>query len=117
MSIGSEVYIILHLKGMRVNLPHILFQHLKTNIEESRDEERQKYPKLKKNTIPFGRMISDILTESGLIDTLRAADSSQYLTSIRGSILTAQSLRRMQLIEKVTTPPKVFPDILTRRTP
>ncbi|XP_058760167.1 uncharacterized protein LOC131633470 [Vicia villosa] len=103
-------------KGMRVNLPHILFQHLKTIVEESRDEERKKHPKLKKNSIPFGRMISDILTESGLLDTLRAEGSSHNLSATHGSILNAQSLRRMQLIEKVITPPIVFPHILTRRT-
>src|SRR4051812_29159679 len=68
------------------------------------------------NTIHFGRMISNILIESGLIDILRAAGSLHNLTAIRGSIMNAQSLKRIELIEKVTTSPKVFPDILTRRT-
>ncbi|XP_058741372.1 uncharacterized protein LOC131613744 [Vicia villosa] len=65
----------------------------------------------------MGRLISDILTESGLIDTLRAAGSIQDLTTINGSTLDAHTLRRMQLIGKVTSTPTVIPDILTRRNP
>src|SRR4051812_21480360 len=75
-----------------------------------------KNPKIKKNTIPMGRLISDILIESGLIDTLRAAGSIPDLIVVHGSTLTAQPLRRMQLIKKVISTPKVIPDILTRRT-
>ncbi|XP_058725928.1 uncharacterized protein LOC131597239 [Vicia villosa] len=103
--------------GMRVNLPHIMFHHLRTHVKESREEERLKYPKIKKNTIPMGRLISDILTESGLIDALKAAGSVHDLTTIIGSTLTAHTLRRMQLIGKVLYPPIVVNDIMSRRNP
>src|SRR4051812_14273661 len=94
-----------------------MFNHLRIHVKESREAEHLKYPKIKKNTIPMGRLISNILTESGLIDTLRAASSIQDLTTVSGNTLTAHTLRRMHLIGKVTSTPKVIPDILTRRTP
>src|ERR1044072_5116770 len=55
-------------------LPAILFLHLKESIQESRtsankDKEIIKY-------IPFGRLISDILVENGLIKYLR--DEAQF---------------------------------------
>ncbi|XP_058744262.1 uncharacterized protein LOC131616833 [Vicia villosa] len=39
-------------KGIQVNLSNILFQHLKTNIEESRDEERKKNPSPLTHSLP-----------------------------------------------------------------
>src|SRR4051812_17853812 len=62
-------------------------------------------------------MISGILIESGLIDVLRTIGPSKNLTAIQRVILNAHTLKRMQLIEEVTTPSTMFPDILTRRTP
>ncbi|XP_058784253.1 uncharacterized protein LOC131659026 [Vicia villosa] len=104
-------------KGMRVDLPHIMFHHLRTHVKESREAERLKYPKIKKNTIPMGRLISDILNESGLIDVLKEAGSVKDLITVSGSTLTAHTLRRMQLIGKVLSPPTVVNYILVRRIP
>ena len=52
----------------KVNLPHIMFNHLKTSIKETREEERTK-----RDWIPLGRLISHILTENRLIEHLTEA--------------------------------------------
>src|SRR3954469_5456880 len=50
-------------KKIEINISHILFENLKTSIFKSREDERAKYPHIPRTTIPFGRMISDILIE------------------------------------------------------
>src|SRR3954470_16894876 len=104
-------------RGIEVNISNILFQNLKTNIEESRDEECKKFPEFKKNAIPFARMISDILLESDLLDSLRTIGTSKFFGVIQGHVMNAFDLQRMRLIEKVTSVLVIFPDILTRRVP
>ncbi|XP_058758267.1 uncharacterized protein LOC131631491, partial [Vicia villosa] len=104
-------------KGIKVSLSSILFQHLKTNVEESRDAECKKFPEFKKNTIPLARMISDILVESDLMNALRDVDTPKFFTVLQGHVLNALDLKRILLIPEVTSTPRIAPDILTRRSP
>src|SRR4051812_34778237 len=85
-------------KGNEVNISSILFQHLKTNIEESRDEERKKFPEFKKNVIPLARMISDILIESDMLELLKIVGTPKFFGVIQGHVLNAFDLKSMCLI-------------------
>jgi len=44
-------------KGIRVDLPHLLFDHLHTHVKETRDDGKNK----SRNWIAMGRLLSDIL--------------------------------------------------------
>src|ERR1044072_8568505 len=97
-------------------LPAILFLHLKESIQESRtsankDKEIIKY-------VPFGRLISDILIENGLIKYLR--DEAQFsvdLTAGFGDTLTGKNLKSMEIIDEILIEPTLEADevILNRR--
>src|SRR4051812_47705055 len=62
-------------------------------------------------------MISDILIESNLLDSLRTIGTSKFFGVIQGHVINGFDLQRMDLIEKVISVPVIFPDILTRRVP
>src|SRR4051812_34776989 len=104
-------------RRMELNISHILFQNLKTSIVESRDEERAKCPYLPRNTIPFARMILDILIESDLLDSIRTTRASQFLRVVQGPVFNGVDLFRLDLIKEVTSVGTSFPDILSRRVP
>src|SRR4051812_22248587 len=102
-------------KKTEINISHILFENLKTSILESREEERAKYPHLSRTTIPFGRMISDILTESKVLDSIRKLNASHLLGVVQGPIFNGVDLFRLELIQNVPSVCPSFPDILSRR--
>ena len=52
-------------KKTRINLPHLLFNPPRTSVKETREEKRTK-----RDWIPMGKLISDILTENMLIEHL-----------------------------------------------
>ena len=61
-----------------MNLAHLLFNHLRTSVKETREEEC-----IKRDWIPLGRLISDILTENNLIDHLIEA---QEISSLEATV-------------------------------
>src|SRR4051812_22438940 len=89
-------------RKMELNISHILYENLKTSIVESREEERAKCPHIPRNTIPFSIMISDILTESNLLDSIRTLGASQFLGVVQGPIFNGVDLFRLDLIQKVS---------------
>ena len=52
----------------KINLSHMLFNPLRTSVKETRKDERTK-----RDWIPLGRLISDILTENKLVEYLTEA--------------------------------------------
>src|SRR4051812_41458627 len=102
-------------KKIEINISHILFENLKTSIFESREDERAKYPHIPRTTIPFGRMISDILIESKVLDSIRKLNASHFLGVVQGPIFNGVDLFRLELIKNVPFVCTSFPDILSRR--
>src|ERR1044072_6361151 len=93
------------IKRQKICLPYVLFQYLKDCIHKSRTiADETKPPKI--FYIPFGRLISDILTENGLVDDLRNTMFLDYLSESVGEEFNAYNLRKIQLIEKVVHPPR-----------
>ena len=67
----------------KVNLPFVLFSHLKEAIRKSRNTMNQE--KNVFSNIPFGCILTDIFVESGLVDFLtKEAKFSEYLISSVG---------------------------------
>src|SRR4051812_44734388 len=102
-------------KKIEINISHFLFENLKTSIFESREDERAKYPHIPRTTIPFGRMISDILIESKVVDSIKRLNASHLLGVIQGPIFNGVDLFRLELIQNVPSVCPSFPDILSRR--
>ena len=95
-----------------MNLAHLLFNHLRTSVKETREEER-----IKRDWIPLGRLISDILTENKLIDHLTEAQEISSLEATAGKPLNAKNLKKMKIIENIRKEPNVisFATITSRR--
>ncbi|KAL5076615.1 hypothetical protein RYX36_015599 [Vicia faba] len=99
---------------VKINLAHFLFNHLKTSVKETREEERTK-----RDWIPFGRLISDILTENRLIEHLIEAQEMSTIEPTIGKPLNAKNLKKMKLIENIQKEPRATStaDISSRRVP
>ena len=95
-------------------MAHLLFNHLRTSVKETREEERTK-----RDWIPFGRLISDILTENRLIEHLTEAQEVSSIEPTVGKPLNAKNLKKMKLIENIRKEPSVTPlaDITSIRVP
>lgn len=72
-----------------------------------------------RNWIPLGRLISDILMESKLIDSLTEAQITKGLEPRVGKMFNVGSLKKMGIISELTSPPTEIPkeDISNRRIP
>lgn len=62
-----------------------------------------------KNYIPLGRLISDILTESQLIDSSTDDQFSKGMQLLDGRMLNAKGLKNMGIITDVISPHGEFP--------
>ncbi|XP_058761129.1 uncharacterized protein LOC131634474, partial [Vicia villosa] len=86
---------------------------IKDNMD-SRDESKSK----KKGTvIPFGRIITNLLVQTKIVEELENAGIVKYLYTINGSVLNATSLKKMGLIQIIGTAPKPNPNVRNRRGP
>src|ERR1044072_379564 len=81
------------LKHKKLCLPFIMFQYLKDCISKSRTTADEGKKIL--HYIPFGRLLSDILVESGLVYALRAAQFTEDLVVSTGDVLYARNLKKM----------------------
>ncbi|XP_058775244.1 uncharacterized protein LOC131649499 [Vicia villosa] len=95
-------------KGQRVDLPYILFIHMWNHVKESREQARLKSQKIKRNIIPLGRLISDILTETGIVQALLDAGTVKDLEATYGSTMNSHTLKKMKLIQNIASPPRVL---------
>src|ERR1044072_6955407 len=100
---GCLVYSVI--KHQKICLPYVLFPYLKDCIQKSRTTaDPTKPPKI--SYIPFGRLISDLLTENGLVDDLRKTKYVDDLKESVGDEFNAKNLKNIQLIEEVVHPPR-----------
>ena len=92
----------------------MLFNHLRTSVKETREEECTK-----RDWIPLGRLISDILIENKLIDHLTEAQEISTLEATVGKQLNAKNLKKMKIIENIKKEPSVtsFATIISKRIP
>src|ERR1044072_1471113 len=102
---ADQKYFLHHIKNKdKLFLPAILFQHLKTSIQDSRttadnDKEKILY-------IPFGRIISEVLVKNGVIEFLKnEAQTSFDLTPVSGDTLNANNLKSMGILKEILLEP------------
>src|ERR1044072_3740573 len=92
-------------KKKKISLPFVIFHYLKEIISKSRTTGRRegKKPPM---YIPFGRLISDILVESGLVADLIAAQCTEDLTETTGEVLDARNMKKIGAITDVKVDPE-----------
>jgi len=97
--INNEQIYILYCIGTnkRVDLPHALFEHFCTQVKDTREDGKHSG----RLWIGNGRLISDVLIESGLVDHLQEAGQSDILRTIDGRLMDGRSLFRLKMIDEV----------------
>src|ERR1044072_5321002 len=91
------------MKPEKICLPYILFYYLRDAIQKTRTtaNENKKVP----NYIPFGRLLSDIFVENGLVSFLEEAQFTQDLEASVGDVLNAKNLKNMGILKTITVDP------------
>ncbi|RHN38490.1 hypothetical protein MtrunA17_Chr0c01g0488971 [Medicago truncatula] len=89
-----EHKILLHffITGVKANVPRYIFRHMVQQLRESQ---------LKKRCwVPYGRLLSEIFHQGGIIKMLKEADifSDEQLGTVRGKIINGETLKSMKLI-------------------
>src|ERR1044072_4293429 len=92
-------------KHTKLCLPFIILQYLKYVINKSRTTTAGEGKKLP-HYIPFGRILSDILVENGLVDDLRDAQCTEDLVASTGDTLDARNLKKMGVLEEIAVDPE-----------
>src|ERR1044072_5461352 len=91
-------------KHKKICLPFIIFQYLKHLITKSRTTTAGQGNKLP-HYIPFGRILSDILVENGLVDDLRDAQCTEDLVASTRDTLDAKNLKKMGVLDEIAVDP------------
>lgn len=87
-------------KGVKLGLPSILFKFMRDSIRESRTD--GSYKKTKSKFISNGRLIFDILVESGLVDDLLVNGLTEELVKDAGKVFWGGGdLKSMGLISRI----------------
>src|ERR1044072_6935772 len=114
---ANQKCIMYHLQNNdKLCLPAILFLHLRESIQKSRTTANEASKIIK--YIPFGRLISDILVENGLVRFLR--DEARFSVDLKASIgdtLSGKNLKKMKIIDEILVEPTPETDevVLDRR--
>lgn len=96
---GDQQHILYYIStGKKVNLNSLLFQYLMDMVKETIDGSKKK-----RNWIPLGRLISNILMESELIDSLTEARIIKELEPQVGKMSSARSMKTMGVIYELTS--------------
>ncbi|XP_058782227.1 uncharacterized protein LOC131656544 [Vicia villosa] len=112
----NQLYILYCIgKKEKVDLPFIIFNYMWHHVKDSRDESRKKNPKYKRNIIPFGRIITDLLVQTKIVEDLEKAGIIKDPYTIIGSTMNARTLKKMGLIESIGTSPQVNTEVRSRR--
>lgn len=86
-------------KGLKLNLPYLLFKYLRDSVRDTRSNMKPR------NYIPLGRLILDVLIESGLVDHLISLNLMEDIIMDVGKPLNGRNLKSMGLIDKVCIKP------------
>jgi hypothetical protein len=94
-------------KKKKISLPFVIFHYLKEIISKSRTtglREGKKPPMY----IPFGRLISDILVESGLVEDLIQAQCTEDLKETTREVLDARNMKKIGAITYIIVDPELL---------
>jgi len=93
-SLDHKVFLHFFLTRERANVPKYIFKHLIKSLEDSQT--------IKKNFVPYGRLLSEIFHQSGVLDALKNVNcfTDAQLGTVTGRIINGATLVTMKLIRK-----------------
>jgi hypothetical protein len=86
-------------KGLKLCLPALLFKYLRGFVRDTRNNMKPR------NYIPLGRLISDVLIESGLVDHLITFRLMEDVMIDTGRAQNARNLKSMGILNQVRVKP------------
>lgn len=109
---GDQQYVLYYIETeQKVNLPALLFQHLKDSVKETRDGSRNM-----KSYISLGRMISNILMDRKLIDSLTNDPFSKCMQPLAGKMFNTKGLKNMGvIIDVISHPAEISKEVIHNR--
>src|SRR3954466_3693192 len=97
----------------KVDVIYIIFNHMWNALRDSINAFRIK----KCTIIPFGRIITNLLVHSKIVENLEAEGTIKDLVVNTGSYLNALTLRKMSVIDTIIKTPQPLPGTRSRRDP
>ncbi|RHN40859.1 hypothetical protein MtrunA17_Chr8g0359621 [Medicago truncatula] len=93
-SLEHKIFLHLFIKGEKANVPRYIFRHMIHQLRESQLKNRC--------WIPYGRLISEILHQGGILNALSNMNFFTYeqLGTKTGKIINGETLKNMRLISK-----------------
>jgi hypothetical protein len=93
-SLEHRVFLHYFIMKESANVPKYIFKHMIKELRESQDN--------RSCWIPFGRLISEILHQGGILKVLKELNifTNDQLGTETGKVINGQTLRKMKLIEK-----------------
>ena len=93
-SLDHKVFLHFFVTKERTNVPKYIFKHLIKNLEDSQT--------IKKNFVPYGRLLSEIFHQIGVLDALKSVNcyTDAQLSTVTGRIINGATLVTMKLIKK-----------------
>ena len=93
-SLDHKVFLHFFVTKERTNVPKYIFKHLIKNLEDSQT--------IKKNFVPYGRLLSEIFHQIGVLDALKSVNcyTDAQLSTVTGRIINGATMVTMKLIRK-----------------
>jgi len=93
-SLDHKVFLHFFLTRERANVPKYIFRHMIKNLKDSQT--------IRRNCIPYGRLISEILHQGGILNALKKVNyfTDAQLGTVTGMIINGGTLVHMKLIRK-----------------
>jgi len=93
-SLDHKVFLHFFLTRERENVPKYIFRHLIKNLKDSQT--------IKKNFVPYGRLISEIFHQGGILNALKKVNyfTDAQLGTVTGRIINGATVVTMKLIRK-----------------
>jgi len=93
-SLDHKVFLHFFLTKERANVPKYIFRHLIKNLKDSQT--------VKKNFVPYGRLLSEIFHQGAVLDALKNVNyfTDAQLGTVTGRIINGATLVTMKLIRK-----------------
>jgi len=93
-SLEHRIFLHFFIKKEKANVPKYIFKHMMKELKESQDNKRC--------WVPYGRLISEILHQGGILKDLSNVNffTDEQLGTKTGKIINGRTLRNMNLIKK-----------------
>jgi len=95
-TLAHKVFLHHIINGEKVNIPKYIFKHMIKELRESQKNDRV--------WVPYGRLISEIFYQGGIIQALNETHfyTDDKLETVVGKVINGKTLKNMQLVKNFT---------------